>query len=91
MNKEKTILKELFNNNELYESVYCSIVSTNDYIKELKETIKCYRKDKDYNEELKKSIIEDRKETLKEYQAKRRKLKRAFYLLFDDKAEDYSD
>jgi len=91
MNKEKIILKQLYNNNALYEAIYCAVVSANDFIKELKQDIRDYRKDKDYSEDLKKSIIEDRSEQLKEYQTKRKQLKRAFYLLFDDKLEEYND
>lgn len=91
MNKEKQILKVLNKNNALYEAIYCAIVSDNDFIRELKQDIKDFKKDKDYSEDLKKSIIKDRSEQLKEYQAKRKQLKRAFYLLFDDKMEEYND
>ena len=91
MKTEKEILKELKNNDFLYEALYCAIVSDNDFIRELKQDIKDYESDKDFNEDLKKSIIKDRKEQLKEYQTKRRKLKKACYLLFNDNMSDYND
>lgn len=91
MNKEKQILKVLNKNDALYEAIYCAVVSDNDFIRDLKQEIKDYQKDNNFNEELKNSIIEHSKEQLKEYQTKRKQLKRAFYLLFDDKLEEYND
>lgn len=90
MTNEKRILKDLYNNDSVYEALYCQCVSCNDFIKELKQEIKEYQKDNNFNEELKNSIIEHRKEQLKEYQTKRKQLKKALKQIFNCDMSDYN-
>lgn len=87
--------KQLKNNNALYECIYCQIVANNDYIKDLKESIKDYQSDLKKGDifisiEHMQSHIKNDKERLKEYRKKQKQLKQASKILFDDDFSDYN-
>ena len=92
-NKEKQILKALNKNNSLYEAIYCAIVSDNDFIQDRKEDIKILKKEikENINVNINNQLIDSTTRQLKEYQTKRKQLKRAFFLLFGDDMREYND
>ena len=88
----KNIIKSLINNDSVCEAIYCQCVAQNDYISELKSDIKAYSEDLKANpsNDLYKSIIEGKKEDLKEAQKKRRELKKAMRQLYGDSMSEYN-
>ena len=94
MKQPKAILKDLFNNNAVYEAIYCQIVSKNDYIIELKENKKSWQEEKKsgyYTAEQIAEHIASINEDIKTTRKERKQLQKAFYMIYGDPAEEYND
>ena len=103
---EKDIIKALKNktlnpfyyNDSLYEAIYCSIVQHNDYIRELKSELKCWRKEKPTSEgnQYGGSLwladkINEIKNDIKATRQKRKQLQKASELLLGDDFSEYDE
>lgn len=101
---KKEILKALqnkkqnpfYNNDSLFECIYCQIVVHNDTIKEFKNELKGYKKDLKTNhfyisEKYTLEHIKYLKEQIKEYRKKRNELQQASFYLLGDNFSDYNE